>query len=505
MQAIPGPWSQLIREVLNLMSESRMGEHLEWSSSRGRDFQCVATALYLMEKKDVLTKTFPSPIVLDRWLQRVTPPAKVFKERVVDTFCVFRNLVLEKTHSKVFQKPSRVSPIEFVMIAVLIDLYMTKYTLSQLAIAISKMRADVRQKHADVRANSRVTKTLLAFIADKVPGLMKKPENGEKTALQDVRSMPPPSAPRENGKRKRARGSSLESEGSDDAKPLKSKVSPVKKTARTVSGVASGSKAASPALSKTSVDRMSVDRPPTPQASSSRATGPSIAAISGGSRLPAKPASTVTTMASTPRPTGSTGMRNDRLAAMRAAKAATSGIKPQTPTPTPPPRAPSRQSTSDASMPPPSTMSTLTGVDMSAVQNALQRTTTGQMMVDAQSWPGQVPQAQTQMSTVYNQLHQQQQPQMQQYTQPTTSVDPRMHPSRQAAMGLPTGMDQSTLPPRGAPHPEQQPPYSYQGPNAGPYSGPPPPAGGGAVPPRHRDRVTRFDWQSEAKTNGGGH
>lgn len=505
MQAIPGPWSQLIREVLNLMSESRMGEHLEWSSSRGRDFQCVATALYLMEKKDVLTKTFPSPIVLDRWLQRVTPPAKVFKERVVDTFCVFRNLVLEKTHSKVFQKPSRVSPIEFVMIAVLIDLYMTKYTLSQLAIAISKMRADVRQKHADVRANSRVTKTLLAFIADKVPGLMKKPENGEKTALQDVRSMPPPSAPRENGKRKRARGSSLESEGSDDAKPLKSKVSPVKKTARTVSGVASGSKAASPALSKTSVDRMSVDRPPTPQASSSRATGPSIAAISGGSRLPAKPASTVTTMASTPRPTGSTGMRNDRLAAMRAAKAATSGIKPQTPTPTPPPRAPSRQSTSDASMPPPLTMSTLTGVDMSAVQNALQRTTTGQMMVDAQSWPGQVPQAQTQMSTVYNQLHQQQQPQMQQYTQPTTSVDPRMHPSRQAAMGLPTGMDQSTLPPRGAPHPEQQPPYSYQGPNAGPYSGPPPPAGGGAVPPRHRDRVTRFDWQSEAKTNGGGH
>ena len=511
MQAIPGPWSQLIREVLAEMGEGRMGDHLEWSSSRGRDFQCVATALYLMEKQGTTAKatvsstapkSFPSPLNLDRWLQRVTPPTKSFTDRVTYTFQAFRALVIDKTHGKVFakveKKAVRVSPIEFVMITVLIDLYMAKYSLSQLAFGIQKMREHVRRKHDDIRANNKVTKTMHVFVTDELPGLMSGVRSTEKPALQIVQSMPPPKImPKENGKRKRERESSVESEESVVERP-KPRASPAKKSARTVSGVASTSKPSSEASSVRSGSRMSVDGPTTSHPPTPKMDTHSSASTSRPAASKSASRSSQATLASTSR-TGANS-RNDRLAAMRAAKAATS--KP-TPTPTPPPRAPSRQSTADSSVmaPPstivaPSTVSTMTGVDADAVQYALQKTASGQVGQAAQSWPNA-------------------QPAPQQYgqTSQTQTVDPRMHPSRQAAYASMDGNGNGVSPTqpqaRGIPHPEQYPPMyqshsHHRRDSASSSGGRGPGTGSNTVPPRHRDRISRFDRQGPMNGNGGG-
>ena len=146
MQAIASPWSQLVREVLGVMAEYKMAEHMDWLSTRGRDFHGVAASIYLLEKQPSKKYVYPSVSTIEAWLRRVTPPTKLFKERVLDAFAVFRQLVLVKTYSNIFQATSRISPIEFVMCVVTIDTYMKTHTLTQLAAGIRRMREDVRKE-----------------------------------------------------------------------------------------------------------------------------------------------------------------------------------------------------------------------------------------------------------------------------------------------------------------------------------------------------------------------
>ena len=48
MQAIPGPWSELTRNTLRTLEEKEIGKHIEWTDTRARDFQMVASAIYLL-------------------------------------------------------------------------------------------------------------------------------------------------------------------------------------------------------------------------------------------------------------------------------------------------------------------------------------------------------------------------------------------------------------------------------------------------------------------------
>ena len=247
MQAIAGPWSQLVRTVLNELDQYKINDVLDWSKTRGRDFHSVATIIYILDKSHL---SYPSVTMLEKWLRRVTPPPKEFSERVLEVFKVFRQLVLTKKHSVVFQKPTRISPIEFVMILVLIDAHYKKHTLTQLADGIRLMRKDVRSKHEDIRANTKVTKTIFGFIRDRWPGKDLKKEPGEKKALDECNANPVPKAV-ERGKRKRPDDDSSDSDSSEDERPLKMKTkTAIRKSSSTQSKIAPQTSASAPVPSK---------------------------------------------------------------------------------------------------------------------------------------------------------------------------------------------------------------------------------------------------------------
>lgn len=153
MQATTGPWATLVRE-LQEFCKSGFADSLEWSSGRGRDFQAVATITYMVEKWPV--KTIPGPAGLDRWMQQPPGPSKEFSMQMFDTFNVMFRLASDIKHRFIFQTPCRISPIELIMFAVLVNKKMANLSLTQLSDALAKLRADVRTHHVDIRSNAKV-------------------------------------------------------------------------------------------------------------------------------------------------------------------------------------------------------------------------------------------------------------------------------------------------------------------------------------------------------------
>ncbi|TBU56099.1 hypothetical protein BD310DRAFT_932136 [Dichomitus squalens] len=170
LQAIPGPRPALIREVQSIvLGEDGFGSDLDWGHDRGRDFQCLATIICLIESHPNIT--FPGSPKLEKWLSNAKLVDDKTRKDVFETFQIFITLVKDKKYNAAFKKPSRVSPVEFTMTGVLIYLYKKTYSLMQLSSAIWQMRADVRKQFADVRANAKVTKAMFQFLDKGVKGV----------------------------------------------------------------------------------------------------------------------------------------------------------------------------------------------------------------------------------------------------------------------------------------------------------------------------------------------
>jgi hypothetical protein len=101
---------------------------------------------------------------LEKWLSEDIEFSASFRGKVEDGFKVFSELVLDKKLNKVFKNPAKISPIEFVMISLLVAVHKDRMSRAQLAGAIGDMRADVRDTHVDIRMNDRVAKTMLDFV-----------------------------------------------------------------------------------------------------------------------------------------------------------------------------------------------------------------------------------------------------------------------------------------------------------------------------------------------------
>ncbi|OAX36284.1 hypothetical protein K503DRAFT_673654, partial [Rhizopogon vinicolor AM-OR11-026] len=163
MQAIVGPWPTVIREIQSqVLGEDGFQGYLDWGHARGRDFQCLASIGYLIEHHP--KATFPGAPTLEKWLLKNEPVSPKLRDDLLDTFRVFLILARDKKYSVSLNKPSRVSPIEFVMIGVLIYVFRDRLSLTQLSSAIEKMRGDVRDAHQDIRANSRITNHMFLFM-----------------------------------------------------------------------------------------------------------------------------------------------------------------------------------------------------------------------------------------------------------------------------------------------------------------------------------------------------
>lgn len=233
MQAITGPWPTLIRDIQQeLLGESGFDGQLDWGHARGRDFQCLTSIVYLIDKPKA---SIPGAPQLEKWLQETDPVPAKFRHEIFDTFRIFGKLV--RKFGSTFHKPTKVAPVEFVIIGVLIHMYRLKLSLTQLSSAIEKMRSDVRAKHIDIRQNNKVTKTMLDFIKKKMKvSELKSDNNGDKPASSKTSHTQSSTA----SKRKRA-AYSEDSDDSDTSKPRPAKSS----TPRAVAGSSKATAASS--------------------------------------------------------------------------------------------------------------------------------------------------------------------------------------------------------------------------------------------------------------------
>jgi hypothetical protein len=210
MQAIVGPWPTVIREIQSqVLGEDGFQGYLDWGHARGRDFQCLASIGYLIENHP--KPAVPAAPALEKWLLKNEPVSPKLRDDLLDTFRVFLILARDQKYSGSLNQPTRVSPIEFVMIGLLIYLFRDRLSLTQLSSAIGKMRKDVRNAHQDIRANGRITKHMLSFMTKGIKiSELKSDGKGDKPAA---------GKPTKVKKRKRATG--YDDDSDEDEKEYK--------------------------------------------------------------------------------------------------------------------------------------------------------------------------------------------------------------------------------------------------------------------------------------------
>lgn len=172
----------MIHEIQHqVLGEEGFEGYLDWGHARGRDFQCLATIGYLIENHP--KTAVPGTKTLEKWLQKPQPVSTQLRADLVETFRIFVTLARDKKYSGSLNRPTRVSPIEFVMIGVLIYLKRKTLSLTQISSAVEKMRKDVRASHQDIRSNARVTKHLVEFMSKKIKvSELKSDGDGDKPA-----------------------------------------------------------------------------------------------------------------------------------------------------------------------------------------------------------------------------------------------------------------------------------------------------------------------------------
>ncbi|KIK95535.1 hypothetical protein PAXRUDRAFT_826921 [Paxillus rubicundulus Ve08.2h10] len=212
LQVLSTPMAAFVRKLQSqyLDANSPLGDDaLDWDRSRGGDFRCITQALYIIAR-------FPSAATigavsqLEKWLH--TPTAKangkgkkkatdddgddddlskdeIFVERIHGTFRLLSQLVGDASLRPLFLKPEwRVSPVEFVMMCLLVSVDKDNLKPREVATKIGDMRVRVRNEHVDIRMNARVAKTLFEFIKGKPPPSPTEPgamKNGLKRKRED--------------------------------------------------------------------------------------------------------------------------------------------------------------------------------------------------------------------------------------------------------------------------------------------------------------------------------
>ncbi|KZT20510.1 hypothetical protein NEOLEDRAFT_1140615 [Neolentinus lepideus HHB14362 ss-1] len=202
MQALNGPLASYLRTLQQRVlgpAPQGFGDTLEWSSERGRAFQGILMIVYFIEQYPKCSP-IPQTETLTRYLGK-DGVGKQLEGKIRDMFDVYIKLAADSKYKAVFSRPTRLSPIEFVMFGVMIyawmevkpprgkkdkdGQWMEKLDLKALVEALKTMRKTVREKHADVRANSKVTKTMAAFITKTVKDL----KNGKSDVPSDPKGM----------------------------------------------------------------------------------------------------------------------------------------------------------------------------------------------------------------------------------------------------------------------------------------------------------------------------
>ncbi|KAF8174612.1 hypothetical protein K438DRAFT_1848583 [Mycena galopus ATCC 62051] len=193
-------------EFLNNDDAGLGGDALAWDRTRGSDFRCLAQTIQCISASPKTT----SIQATEKWLTDPAELSPAFAASIENTYRVYETLVGDPRNSEHFTK---IAPIEFIMIGILVHRQKARLTLEGLAKAVSAMRADVRHHHEDIRNNGKVYKTMVAFI-DGYSG--EKVGRGEVCAKDAVEGPNGASGIAAGTKRKAARAPAEEDEDSDD-------------------------------------------------------------------------------------------------------------------------------------------------------------------------------------------------------------------------------------------------------------------------------------------------
>jgi hypothetical protein len=100
--------------------ESRgLGSVLEWDTSRGRDFQCIAQLVYCCD--GLPEHPLPTAQKLEKWLKRVDNPPTTFMAQINDVLSEFWHIATTPELNFPFTEvDKRVAPVEFVFIGILL-------------------------------------------------------------------------------------------------------------------------------------------------------------------------------------------------------------------------------------------------------------------------------------------------------------------------------------------------------------------------------------------------
>lgn len=143
--------------------------------TRGTDFRSLANAVFVIERyNETGTKakelknsgTLPQ---LEKWLGAADEVPQSQQDDIHEVFRTLLDMVTSKDPSikEVFR--TRVAPIEFIFISLLLSVLMKEKgmrmdQLKEMAAKIRDMRAYVREEHVDIRANTKVGGTLMEFV-----------------------------------------------------------------------------------------------------------------------------------------------------------------------------------------------------------------------------------------------------------------------------------------------------------------------------------------------------
>ncbi|EJD48918.1 hypothetical protein AURDEDRAFT_112676 [Auricularia subglabra TFB-10046 SS5] len=166
-RAKAGKNPMLVKKVLGEIVNCTNGlaSLLPWDKARGKDFACVAEAIYRVECLPNTTMK----ISLTKWLDEEGVIDPTFEMQVLDIFRIFLHIARDPVHSKVFRKHSTMfSPVEFIMTAVLIGKYRDRLSLAGLVAAIDGLRTDVRSQYKDVKNNGYCKKAMYIYINKKM-------------------------------------------------------------------------------------------------------------------------------------------------------------------------------------------------------------------------------------------------------------------------------------------------------------------------------------------------
>ncbi|KAK7036164.1 hypothetical protein R3P38DRAFT_2361292, partial [Favolaschia claudopus] len=130
---------------------------LAWDTVRGSDFRCLTQTVHCI----AIHPKQSSFKAMEKWLQNPTPLTPDFASDIENTYRIFEALVRDPHNGTHFPG---IAPIEFIMIGILVHRHKARLSLEGLGRAVGEMRKDVRTRHIDIRINSSVSRTMMAFI-----------------------------------------------------------------------------------------------------------------------------------------------------------------------------------------------------------------------------------------------------------------------------------------------------------------------------------------------------